>query len=126
MKRRCLDPRRPDFKYYGALGVQVCPEWLIRPGGFDRFLQDLGPRPEGHTLDRIDSYGHYEPDNVRWRLALANSADNRRAHWNYEAYGPPPDDLCVVEPKWPELRVLIDAYNSTQQSSPEEIAEIPF
>lgn len=122
MKRRCLDPKRPDFKYYGALGVQVCPQWLAKPGGFIQFLADVGARPEGHTLDRIDPYGHYEPDNVRWRPTLENSSDNRRARWDYDAYGPPPDDAFRVEPKWPELVVVVELYQSPQS----DLDEMPF
>lgn len=107
MKRRCLDPRRPDFRFYGAIGVQVCPQWLAKPGGFEQFLADVGVRPEGSTLDRINAMGHYEPGNVRWRDALENSSDNRRATWDWEAYGPPPE--IFIPPKWPELVVEVQA-----------------
>jgi hypothetical protein len=113
MKRRCLDPSRPDFRYYGSIGIQVCPQWLANPGGFEQFLADLGPRPEGYSLDRIDPDGHYEPGNCRWREALANSADNRRA--TGDPYGGPPDDEQLIIPKWPELVVFIDQLKSDDE-----------
>ena len=65
MKRRCLNPRTPNFKYYGALGVQVCDQWLT---DFGAFLAEVGLRPSPrHSLDRWpNSHGNYEPGNVRW------------------------------------------------------------
>jgi hypothetical protein len=119
MKRRCLDPKRSDFQYYGAVGIQVCPQWIAKPGGFEQFLKDVGKRPDGHTLDRINPYGHYEPGNVRWVPTLENSSGNRRSDWDRD-YGPPPEDsLFQIQPKWPEL--LVD------QDKPEtDEEEIPF
>ena len=105
MKRRCLDPKRPDFRYYGARGVQVCPRWLGRDG-FRNFLEDMGVRPDGHSLDRIDPDGHYEPENCRWSTYLVQT-HNRRQGWDEDAYGPPPDDWDKIPPKWPELVVEV-------------------
>ncbi|WP_329308320.1 hypothetical protein [Streptomyces microflavus] len=66
MLRRCEDPRSKSYRYYGAKGVSVCPEWHD-PAVFIEYLADtLGARPAGHTLDRIDVEGNYEPGNVRW------------------------------------------------------------
>lgn len=118
MKRRCLDPGRPDFRYYGAIGVQVCPQWVIKPGGFEQFLKDLGARPEGHSLDRIDAYGHYEPDNCRWREAWANSADNRQATGYVSDFYDEDEVEFQIEPKWPELVVVVQQYIPNNEDWP--------
>ena len=60
---RCYDQRNASWKNYGARGVTVCDRW--RAGILD-FVADMGLRPEGLTLDRIDPCGNYEPGNCRW------------------------------------------------------------
>lgn len=64
MKQRCYNPKCPAFKYCGARGTRVAPEWQIN---FLAFYEYVGPRPSSaYSLDRIDTFGNYEPGNVRW------------------------------------------------------------
>jgi hypothetical protein len=75
MIQRCSNPHRNSFKSYGAKGVRVCERWKI----FSNFYQDMGPRPEGYTLDRINPFGQYEPINCRWvdkKTQLQNTRRN--------------------------------------------------
>lgn len=63
MKQRCFNPNSKDYASYGGRGVTVCPDWVH---DFPRFLSDMGERPEGCSLDRIDTNGNYEPSNCQW------------------------------------------------------------
>ena len=64
----------PYYKYYGAIGVTVCERWL----DFKSFLHDMGQRPEGMSLDRIDPFGNYEPSNCRWTDGLTQRRNRRK------------------------------------------------
>lgn len=81
MRRRCEKPSHPDYPRYGGLGVTISDRWTSNPGGFENFLSDMGDRPDGCTLDRIDPYGNYGPDNCRW-ADRATQSSNRRVPVN--------------------------------------------
>jgi hypothetical protein len=73
MIQRCTNPALDSWQYYGARGIAVCERWL----SFESFLADMGERPAGMTLDRIDNDRGYEISNCRWATA-AQQSQNRR------------------------------------------------
>lgn len=77
MRRRCEQPSNNRYYLYGARGITVCARWQ----SFENFLEDMGERPAGKTLDRINTDGNYEPSNCRW-ATMKEQAANRRARAN--------------------------------------------
>ena len=68
MKQRCLNPRAVEYANYGGRGIRICERWVV----FVNFLADMGERPEGLQIDRIDNNGGYEPSNCRWTTSKEN------------------------------------------------------
>lgn len=74
--QRCHSPLHPRYGQYGGRGISVCDRWRY---SFANFMADVGPKPAGKSLDRIDNDGNYEPSNVRWATAK-EQACNKRAN----------------------------------------------
>lgn len=74
MKARCRNEKSTQWKHYGGVGVSVCDRWV---NSFENFIADMGQRPQGMSLDRINPFGNYEPGNCRWATPK-QQAQNRR------------------------------------------------
>lgn len=73
IRNRCTNPNQPGFKNYGARGITMFPDWIHGNAGYEAFYTHVSNLPRfedrnryGLTLDRINTFGNYEPDNLRW------------------------------------------------------------
>lgn len=113
MISRCYYPKNPSFSRYGAKGITVCQEWRE---DYTVFLRDMGRRPLGHSLDRIDPKGSYNPSNCRWATFKEQSMNQTRRNvckmghpFNYtDPHGDRSCRICKRERdrKYREKRVL--------------------
>lgn len=83
MIQRCINPRHASYKNYGGRGITVCAQWLA---SFEQFLEDMGPRGDKDSIDRINSDVGYKKENCRW-ATCAEQAVNRRNSCYVNAFG---------------------------------------
>lgn len=77
MRKRCNNENQSHYHRYGGRGISVCKEW----DDFEVFMKDMGTRPEGTTIDRIDNDGGYSPDNCRWVSLKENSRNKEKTRF---------------------------------------------
>ena len=77
MRLRCLNPKSTSYHVYGGRGITIDPRWLGKDG-FVRFLEDMGQRPAGTTLGRVDTNGNYTKNNCRWETREEQTSSRRK------------------------------------------------
>jgi len=89
MFQRCENSRNDRYRHYGGRGIRVCEQWR----DYAAFFSDVGPCPDGYSLDRINNDGNYEPGNVRWATwaeQRRNTSKNHRVTFQGET-------LCLAD-----------------------------
>jgi len=82
MKQRCLNPNHIHYGRYGGRGISVCDRWCT----FINFLDDMGERPEGMTLDRLDNDSNYNKGNCRWSTSTEQQRNKSKSRNNTSGF----------------------------------------
>lgn len=77
MRQRCEDPNHDDYPSYGGRGITVCERW----SSFENFLEDMGEKPQGRSIDRIDNDAGYCKSNCRWATAIEQANNKTTSRW---------------------------------------------
>lgn len=97
MRGRCLNVNDPKYPRYGGRGIKICDRW----SSFVSFYADMGDKPEGKTLGRINNDGNYEPLNCRWETPAEQSANrNQRTFQSNNKSGIPGVSWVEKRQKW--------------------------
>lgn len=94
LKQRCLNEKDRGYHKYGGRGITVCERWR---DSFEAFLEDMGEAPPGHSIERVDVNGHYEPGNCVWATATVQNRNTRRTQrFCYRGKTMSLPDLCEM------------------------------
>ncbi len=142
MKDRCFNPKNNRFHRYGGRGITVCKRWFK----FPQFLLDMGEKPKGLSIERINNDGNYEPSNCKWatrveqsynriqnrfvllgglRLPITKAEEflgvRQSRIWNWMNRNSWPNvDLQILPPgnqKWPKAHILEAAWKIAKESN---------
>lgn len=114
MKERCHNHNHQYFKYYGAVGIKVCEEWLSYKG----FLKDMGEPESSMQIDRIDSKGGYCKENCRWVTPSQNCAN--RGSWSksgFKGVAQRPSGRFVSHIKMEEKMKIIGTFDTAIEAA---------
>ncbi len=104
MKSRCLNVKNNRYSRYGGRGVKVCDRWLH---SFENFYADMGDKPYGHTIDRIDNNGNYEPSNCKWVTNKENTRHTSTTKLNHELL----PFILEMREEGSRLKVIAELFN---------------
>lgn len=132
MMRRCYREGHKSFYNYGGRGIKVCERWH----DVKRFIEDVGERPEGMTMDRINNNDDYAPDNFKWSTAEEQQRNTRRTRYLIHQgvkrpltewanqYGIHPSTLqSRLERRWPVEEALTRKLDSSRSMDKERLEE---
>lgn len=74
IKQRCYNPQNPHYKNYGGRGIKMSDSWYH---SYEKFFSDIGKRPKGHSIERVDNNGDYSKENCKW-IPFSDQGCNKR------------------------------------------------